>query len=79
MFDVYGLYRSPSGDIDQFFNEFENFLNNLSRHENLIITGDMNINIDPRKDLSLRENLYLDTLAHFEIVIVMPATNFLGP
>jgi len=58
-----GIYRSPSNSMWSYVDELEKLLNTYSTVPNLILTGDININVDPDKALSAVENQYLDILS----------------
>ena len=52
------IYRPPSGNIDQFFNEYENLLAKLPS-KNVYITGDFNIDLHKRSaQLGKYENIF---------------------
>jgi hypothetical protein len=43
---IIGLYRSPSGDIDNFLKNLEYLLNNsMMKNHKFVIIGDLNINV----------------------------------
>lgn len=65
---ILGIYRSPSNDnIDPFIDSLNTHLDSLKFSKNIIITGDININIIPKPSEKANERknrlTYLDTLA----------------
>jgi hypothetical protein len=66
------MYRSPSGPILDFIDELDIHLSNLRHVPNLIVTGDMNINIDPCLPVEGRNicvSYYLDVLANNCLIV----------
>lgn len=60
---IVALYRSPSITvIDTFLNNLSNTLKSYASHKNIIVTGDINLDIYPSK-LENREEQYLNLIA----------------
>lgn len=65
---ILGIYRSPSNvKADQFINSLNLHLDTLKRYQNIVLTGDININIIAEECKNCNEHNnrchYLDTLA----------------
>lgn len=61
---IVGLYRSPSGNIDNFINSLNDYLEQLNNNEYYIIAGDININI---QDQNISSD-YINTMASHKFV-----------
>lgn len=58
-YTIIGIYRSPSNvSIDSFINSLDQYLQSIHTHRNIIITGDININLirKPSETAQIRAN-----------------------
>lgn len=62
-FLVVALYRPPSADVNLFYNEFENLLKQYNNNDQVIITGDLNIDVMNRSKYKVGD--YLDLLSSY--------------
>lgn len=67
---VLGIYRSPSNsNASNFINSLNKYLENIKTYSNIIITGDLNINLIPKLGYDCNNrNYYLNTLAMYGIL-----------